>query len=40
MPPRAARGAGSRARRRLEPPLCRPLARRRAVNGHLHYAFT
>ena len=36
---RAARGAGSRARRRLEPPLCRPLARRRAVNRHLHYAF-
>jgi len=31
MPQRAARGAGSRARRRLEPPLCRPLARRRAV---------
>ncbi len=28
---RAARGAGSRARRRLEPPLCRPLARRRPV---------
>ncbi len=27
----AARGAGSRARRRLEPPLCRPLARRRPV---------
>ena len=40
MPRRAARGAGSRARRRLEPPLCRPLARRRAVNRHLHYAFT
>ena len=40
MPQRAARGAGSRARRRLEPPLCRPLARRRAVNRHLHYAFT
>ena len=37
---RTARGAGSRARRRLEPPLCRPLARRRAVNRHLHYAFT
>ncbi len=39
MPQRAARGAGSRARRRLEPPLCRPLARRRAVRRHLHYAF-
>ncbi len=36
----AARGAGSRARRRLEPRLCRPLARRRAVNRHLRYAFT
>jgi hypothetical protein len=36
---RAARGAGSRTRPRLEPPLCRPVARRRAVNGHLHYAF-
>ena len=31
----AARGAGSRARRRLEPPLCRPPARRRAINRHL-----
>jgi len=40
MPQRAARGAGSRARRPLEPPLCRPLARRRALNRHLHYAFT
>ena len=40
MPRRAARGAGSRARRRLEPRLCRPLARRRAVNRHLHYALT
>jgi hypothetical protein len=40
MPQRDARGAGSRARRRLEPPLCRPPARRRAVNRHLHYAFT
>ena len=40
MPRHAARGAGSRARRRLEPPLCRPLARRRAVNRHLHDAFT
>ena len=39
MPQRAARGADSRARRRLEPPLCRPQARRRAVNRHLHYAF-
>ena len=40
MPQHAARGAGSRARRRLEPPLCRPPARRRAVNRHLHCAFT
>jgi hypothetical protein len=40
MPRRAASGAGSRARWRLEPPLCRPLARRRAVNSHLHQAFT
>jgi hypothetical protein len=40
MPQRAVRGAGSRARQRLEPPLCRPLLRRRAVNRHLHYAPT
>ena len=40
MPRRAARAAGSRARRRLEPPLCRPLARRPAINRHLHEAFT
>ena len=40
MPRPAVRGAGSRARRRLEPPSCRPLARHRAVNKHLHYAFT
>jgi hypothetical protein len=40
MPRRGARGAGSRTRQRLEPPLCRPLARRRAVNRHLRYAFT
>jgi hypothetical protein len=31
MPRRAALGAGSKARRRLEPPLGRPPARRRAV---------
>jgi hypothetical protein len=31
MPQRAVRGAGSRARRRLEPPSCRPLTRRRSV---------
>ncbi len=36
----AARGAGSRARRRLEPRLCRPLARRRAVDRDLQYALT
>ena len=36
----AALGAGSKARRRLEPPLCRPLARRRAANRHLHYNLT
>jgi hypothetical protein len=36
----AARGAGSRARRPLEPPLCRPLARHRVLNRHLHDAFT
>ncbi len=30
MPRHAARGAGSRARRPLEPPLCRPVARHRA----------
>ncbi len=35
----AARGAGSRARRRLEPRLCRPLTLRRAVSRHLEYAF-
>ena len=40
MPRRAARGVGSRARRRHEPPSCRPHARRRAVNRHLDYAFT
>jgi hypothetical protein len=40
MPRHAARGAGSRARRPLEPPLCRPLARHRALNRHLHDAFT
>src|ERR1700677_4237973 len=40
MPRRAVRGAGSRAKRRLEPLLCRPLARRRAVNRHIHHAFT
>jgi hypothetical protein len=40
MPRRAVRGAGSKARRRLEPPLCNPLARRRAVNRHIHHAFT
>ncbi len=33
VPHRAARGAGFRARRRLEPPLCRAQARRRAVTG-------
>ena len=27
-------------RRRLEPPLCRPLARHRAVSRQLHYGFT
>ena len=31
----AARGAGSRARRRLEPPLHRPPTRHRAVKRHL-----
>ena len=40
MPRHAARGAGFRARRPLEPPLCRPLARHRALNRHLHDAFT
>ena len=40
MPRHAARGAGSRARRPLEPPLCRPLARHRALKRHLHDAFT
>ena len=40
MPRRDARGAGSRARMRLESPLCRSLARRTAVNRHLYYAFT
>jgi hypothetical protein len=40
MPQQAARSASFRARRRLEPPLRRPLARRRAVNRRLHYAFT
>jgi len=40
MPQRAARGAGSKARRRLEPPLYRPPARRRAVNRHLRQAST
>jgi hypothetical protein len=40
MPRHAARGTGSRARRPLEPPLCRPLARHRALNRHLHDAFT
>jgi hypothetical protein len=40
MPQRAVRGAGSRARRRLEPPLCRRLARRRAVNKQIHASFT
>ena len=34
MPRRAARGAGSRAMRRLEALLCRPLPRRRALNRH------
>ena len=33
--PRAARGAGSRARRRLEPLLCRPPSRRTVINPHL-----
>jgi hypothetical protein len=33
-------GAGSRARRPLEPPLCKPLARHRALDRLLHYAFT
>ena len=37
MRPRAARGAGSRARRRLEPLLCRRLAQRRVINTHLHH---
>ena len=32
----AARGAGSRARRPLEPPLCRPLGGHRVLNRHLH----
>jgi hypothetical protein len=40
MPQRAARGAGSRGSLRLDPPLRRPLTRRRAVNRLLHYAFT
>jgi hypothetical protein len=40
MPQHAVRGAGSRARPRLEPPLCRRLAQRRAVNRHIYYAFT
>ena len=38
-PQRAARGAGSRARRRLEPPLYRPPTRHRAVKRHLDQAF-
>jgi hypothetical protein len=40
MPRRAVRGVGSRARRRLEPPSCRPLTRCRAVNRQIHHAFT
>jgi hypothetical protein len=40
MPQQAAHIASFRARRRLKPPLRRPLARRRAVNRYLHYAFT
>ncbi len=38
MQRRTARGAGSRARRRLEPLLCNPLCRHPASNKHLHHA--
>ena len=33
-------GPSASKRRRLEPPLCRPLARHRAVSRQLHYGFT
>ncbi len=40
MPRHAARGAGFRARRPREPPLCRPLAQHRALNRHFDDALT